>query len=178
MACDGRIVKNRSEAGVQDGIARSQFKSCFLLLGGAQVDVIERLDGTLIHGKYGGQLIETKSHQREPAAEGCERLAEDRILLALQLCEKGGDGLIAGLVDAAGGNQLVDDVLDVLSSERRKRGRRNIEKIEIIRDVQPDIPHVGVAYLEDFQIEDHFRPGTVQLSEKLGCGFQRCLRSA
>src|ERR1700687_4896586 len=175
---DGGIVKNWREAGVEDGIARPQFKSGFLLLGSAQVDVIERPDGTLIHRKRGGQLIEAKSHQREPAAEGRERLAEDGILLALQLCEKGGDGLIAGLVDTARGNELVDNVLDVLSAESRKCGRRNVKKLELVLDVQPDIPTVGVAYLEDFQIEHHFRPGTIQLSKKLGCGFQRRLRSA
>src|ERR1700682_2974361 len=98
---DRRIIKNRRKAGVEDGVARSQFKSGFLLLRGAQVDVIERPDGTLIHGKYAGQLIEAKSHQREPAAEGRDRLAEDGILLALQLCEKSSKGLIAGLVDAS-----------------------------------------------------------------------------
>src|SRR5713101_8110749 len=80
---DGRIVKNRREAGVQDGIARSQFKSGFLLLGSAQVDVIERPDGTLIHGEHAGQVIEAEPHQRESAAEGGEGLAKDRILLAL-----------------------------------------------------------------------------------------------
>ena len=50
-----------------------------------------------------------------------------------------------------------------------------LKRLKLVRDVQPDVPHVGVAYLEDFQVEHHFRPGTIQLSEKLGCGFQRCL---
>src|SRR5258708_39738709 len=104
---DGRVVKNRREAGVEDGIARSQLESGVLCLGSAQVDVIERPDGTLIHGKNAGQLIEAEPHQRKSAAEGGEWLAKDRILMALQLCEEDGDGLIAGLFDAARCNQLV-----------------------------------------------------------------------
>ncbi len=140
--------------------------------------MIELPDRTFIHGKHGRQLIEAQSHQREAPAEGRQRLAEDRILLALQLRQQSGDGLAAGLVDAAGGNQLIDQVLDVLSADSGERGRRNVEKIEIVWDVQPDVPSVAVAYLEDFQIEHDFRPGAVQLSQKLGCGFQRRLRSA
>ena len=50
---------------------------------------------------------------------------------------------------------------------RGECGCRNIEKIEIVRNVQPDITHVGVAYLEDFQIEHHFGYGAVELAEKL-----------
>src|SRR5258707_1579586 len=80
---DGRVVKNRREAGVEDGIARSQLESGVLCLGSAQVDVIEPPDGTLIHGKNAGHLIEAEPHQRKSAAEGGEWLAKDRILLAL-----------------------------------------------------------------------------------------------
>src|SRR5580658_375301 len=95
---DSRVVVNWRKAGVEDGIPRSQFESGILFLGRPQGDVIQLPDRTLVHGKRGGQLIEAKSHQREAAAEGCEWLTEDRILLALQLCEESRDGLIAGLV--------------------------------------------------------------------------------
>src|SRR5271169_2158313 len=148
---DGRIVIDRSKAGVEDGITRSQLERGVFLLGSAQSHVLELPDRTLVHGKRGGQMIEAKSHEREAAAEGCERLTEDRILLALQLCEQGANGLIAGLVDAARGNQLVDQALDVLSAKSRECGHRNVIKIESIRDMQPNIAHVGVAHLENFQ---------------------------
>jgi len=89
----------------------------------------------------------------------------------LQLCQQGGDGLIAGLVDPAGGNQLVNLALEILSAHSRQRSCWYIEKIEVVGDVQPDISRVGVAHLKYFQIEHHFRPLAIQLREELGCGF-------
>ena len=65
-----------------------------------------------------------------------------------------------------------------MSGESRERGGRNVEKIERVGNMQPELPHVGVAHLEYVQFEHHFRPGTIQLIEKLGCGLQRRLRPA
>jgi len=45
-------------------------------------------------------MIEAEAHEGKPAAEGCDGLAEDGILLALQLRDQSGDGGIARLVDA------------------------------------------------------------------------------
>src|SRR5208337_2857646 len=82
----------------------------------------------------------------------------------------------AGLVYTSGGNQLIDQALDILSAKRCQRGLGDIEEVEIIRDVQPDVAHVSVVYLEDLQVEHHFRPGTIQLPKKLGRGCERRLR--
>src|ERR1019366_6586102 len=60
---DGGTVINRRKTGVEDGIALSQLKSGVLFLGGPQVDVLELLYGTGIHGKRGGQLIQAEPHQ-------------------------------------------------------------------------------------------------------------------
>jgi len=59
--------------------------------------------------------------------------------------------------------------LDALSAKCRQRGHRNVEKIEHIRDVQPDAPGVGVAHLEDLHVEQHFRTRAIELAQKLGC---------
>jgi len=37
-------------------------------------------------------MIEAEAHEGKPAAEGCDGLAEDGILLALQLRDQSGDG--------------------------------------------------------------------------------------
>src|SRR4029077_13669921 len=83
-----------------------------------------------------------------------------------------------GVVEPAGGDDLVGVVGYVSPAESRECGRRNVKKFELAGDVDPDIPHVAMTYLEDLQIKHYFRTRTIQLSEKLGCGFQRCLRSA
>ena len=52
--------------------------------------MLKLFHGTLVHGKDGGQMIEAEAHEGKPAAEGCDGLAEDGILLALQLREQAG----------------------------------------------------------------------------------------
>ena len=171
---DGGIADTQPITGVEDGIARAQLESGFLFLGSAQLDVIELLHGTLVHGKSGGQLIEAQPHKCESASEGGEWLVEKRTLLALQLCQKSGDGFTAGVLPRGISWLIRSEVCPPMP----QRGHRNIEKIELVGDVQPNIPRVSMAHLEDFQIEKYFRPRTVQLSKKLGCGFQRPLRPA
>ena len=77
---------------------------------------------SLIQGKLATQLIEADARQRLATAKCRQGLAEDRVLLALlilQLREQSRDSRGVGLIDAAACYQLIDQVLDVLSAERR-----------------------------------------------------------
>ena len=61
------------------------------------------------------------------AAERRQRLAEDGILLPGQLREQAGERGAAGLVDSTGGNQLINQILNILSAQPRQRHGGNVE---------------------------------------------------
>ena len=61
--------------------------------------------------------------------------------LSAQLRQKSGERRTARLVDAARGDQLVDELLNILSSEPRQRQRRcrNVVQVESVGNVHSDV---------------------------------------
>src|SRR4029077_15289529 len=114
----------------------------------------------------------------EAASEGGEGLAENRILLTLQLRQKARQTRTACLIDAAGSNQLVDERLDVLASQRRQGRHRNVEQVEIVWNMEANVAREVVADLEDANIEDHLRKVAGQLLQQRRARLQHRPRCA
>ena len=110
-------------------------------------------DHDSLRERAAAQLIEAESGKCEAAAEGGQGLAENGILLALQLRQQAGKSGSTRLVDSAGRNQLVDERLDALSAERGQRGHRNVVQIESVGNMQADVAGEVVADLVDLDIE-------------------------
>ena len=70
---------------------------------------------------------------------------------------------------------MVDQVLDVLSTERRQRACRNVEYIELIRNVYSNIACQRTADLVDLDVEDHLRARGVETFKQQRCGIQQVL---
>ncbi len=89
--------------------------------------MFECFDGARIQPQLRAGRSKTQPTQGEAAAEGRERLTEDGALLTLKLSQQRGKRLRTGLIDAAIGDQLVDQVLNVSSAQRGQRSRRDVE---------------------------------------------------
>src|SRR5438445_9542841 len=98
--------------------------------------MVQRLDPSFVQRELRAELVQTYSGESFAAAKGRERLTEDGVLLALELCQKRRDRRIVRLIDAAARNQLVNQILDVLPSHGRKRTGRNVEQVELVGNVQ------------------------------------------
>src|SRR5215813_6938072 len=98
---------------------------------------------------------QTETHQGQAVAECGERLAENGILLPLELGEQCRDCLRVRLIDPAAGDQLIDQVLNVLPTECRKRPRRNIEQLEVVGYLQPHVAGEGIADSVNLDIEHY-----------------------
>src|SRR5207302_10522461 len=134
----GESVENGNNVVIQDWVAAADSECCIVRLLFSQSGVVECPHPSLIQRKLGTHLIETDAGQCLATAKCRQGLAEDRVLLALlilQLREQSRNSRGVGLIDAAACYQLVDQVLDVLSTERCQRTCRNVEYIELIRNV-------------------------------------------
>ena len=78
----------------------------------------------------------------------------------------------AGLVDPSRRNQLVDELLNILSRQPRQSDRRNVVHVERVGDVNADVARQLVADLKDAHIEHHLRTAIIQLFEQLRAGIE------
>ena len=110
-----RSIEDRRETGVKDGESRAHSKRCLIALGHAQRGVLQRLHRALVQRQLCACRPQAQPHQGQAAAKRGQGLAEDRILLPLELGQKSRKRLRVGLIDATAGDQLIDQVLNVLS---------------------------------------------------------------
>jgi hypothetical protein len=96
-------------------------------LTGPKGCVIQSFHTTLVERKFRAELVEADASERLAPAKSRKWLAENRILLALQLCEQSGNTLRIRLVDSTTRNQLIYQVLNILPAQSRERSRWNIE---------------------------------------------------
>ena len=87
---------------------------------------VSRKDGGTAN-RFRAKLVEADASERLATAKSRKRLAENRILLALQLCKQSGDTLRIRLVDSTARNQLIYQVLNILPAQGRESSRWNIE---------------------------------------------------
>src|SRR5579872_3315971 len=99
---DLRRVVDGSVGSIQDGVTLAQMKGSFVALRGAHGDMVQGLKPGLVEGESCGEVVETQSHKSKATAEGGQGLAENGILLSLQLRQQTGKGGTAGLVDSTG----------------------------------------------------------------------------
>src|SRR5208282_297982 len=102
---------------------------------------------------------------------------EDGVSLALQLSKERGNAGIPRLVDAAGRDQLVDQVASGHASGGGERGRRDVVEIELIGNVQPDVAGVGVINLENLDVEQDLGLRRAELAHEASRSFESDDRS-
>src|SRR5256885_5145776 len=168
-----RRVKDRCVAGIQDGNTAADLHSGRIVLRSSKLQLLEAGDtGIIIRKIYRDAGKDGRKPGIAAAEAGESSLAQDGILLRLQLCEQSGNRLRSRLVDGAAGDKLIDQVLRSRVGGQGSQDRRHMEDLNTGRELHAEVAHHGLINLERLKIEHHLRRTLIEVLDECGSGIE------
>src|SRR5581483_4837868 len=170
---DGSGVVDGRERAVEDRIALANTDGGRGILLRAQGEVIQRLQIALVDVEVQRGAGNGERHQSQTTTVGGKRIGEKgRALRAERLCEECLDAFAVRLVNRPGGDEIVDQRIEIRRSELRKR-RAERERSELLWGLNPELAGKIAAHLVNMNVDSNLWPRVIEIVEEAGDRLDR-----